>query len=213
MPAMKISVILLAGGTGSRMGTSVPKQFLDIHGKPVASYSFDLFSNLPYVSQIVVVSPPAYRELFPGALYADPGERRQDSVFNGFQETSRGVDLVCIHDASRPFLQKEDVDRLLATAMECKAAALGRPVPYTVKEVRGDTVLRTLDRSTLWEVHTPQMIAPDLLAEGFKYANTHHLTVTDDVSLVELIGHPVKLVEGSGRNIKLTTPDDMALVR
>ena len=210
---MKISVILLAGGTGSRMGTSVPKQFLDIHGKPIASYSFELFSNLPYVSQVVVVSPTSYRNLFPGALFADPGERRQDSVYNAFQETSRGVDLVCIHDASRPFLQKEDVDKLLSVALECKAAALGRPIPYTVKEVKGDTVLRTLDRSTLWEVHTPQMIAPELLAEGFKYANTHHLTVTDDVSLVEHLGHPVRLVEGSGRNIKLTTPDDLALVR
>lgn len=212
MPAMRVAVILLAGGTGTRMGTSVPKQFLDIHGKPIASYSFELFSSLSYVSQIIVVTPEPYRELFPNALYASPGSRRQDSVKNGFLETSRGVDLVCIHDAVRPFLQKEDVDKLAQVAMECKAAALGKPIPYTVKEVKDDLVIRTIDRTNLWEVHTPQMIAPDLLAKGFAHADEHNLTVTDDVSLVELLGHPVKLVKGSGRNIKLTTPDDLALV-
>ena len=206
---MKVSVILLAGGTGSRMGTSVPKQFLDLNGKPIARYSYDLFKDLPFITQIIVVAPEAYRDLFPGATFADPGLRRQDSVYNGFLETPRGVDLICIHDAARPFLLKEDVTKLLKVAQESKAATLGCPVRYTVKQVKDGHVDKTIMRDNLFEIHTPQMITPDLLDAGFKMARDQDTTVSDDVSLVELLGHPVRIVEGSPRNIKITYPDDL----
>lgn len=207
---MKVSVILLAGGTGSRMGTSVPKQFLDLDGKPIARYSYDLFKSLDYVSQIVVVCPEMYRGIFPeDTQFADPGERRQDSVYNGFLETSRGVDLICIHDAARPFLCKSDVDKLLKVAQESRAATLACPVRYTVKEVTEGLIQKTLDRTNLYEIHTPQMIAPELLEEGFRKAKDQNISVTDDVSLVELLREPVQVVTGSPKNIKITYPDDL----
>lgn len=207
---MKVAVILLAGGTGTRMGTSVPKQFLDLDGKPIARYSFDLFKSLDYVSQIVVVCPKMYREIFPPeTTFAEPGERRQDSVYHGFLETARGVDLICIHDAARPFLSKKDVDKLLEEALLSKAATLACPVRYTVKEVTDGLIQKTLDRTNLYEIHTPQMIAPEILEEGFKKAALENLSVTDDVSLVELLKRPVSVVQGSPKNIKITYPDDL----
>ncbi|MCH9613163.1 MAG: 2-C-methyl-D-erythritol 4-phosphate cytidylyltransferase [Chlamydiia bacterium] len=210
MPAMKVAVILLAGGTGTRMGTSVPKQFLDLDGKPIARYSFDLFKELDYVTQVVVVCPEIYREIFPpDTTFANPGERRQDSVYNGFLETARGVDLICIHDAARPFISKEDVEKLLQEALVSKAATLACPVRYTVKEVTEGLIQKTLNRTNLYEIHTPQMISPELLEEGFKKATDEEISVTDDVSLVELLKRPVSVVEGSPKNIKITYPDDL----
>lgn len=209
---MNVSVILLAGGTGSRMGTSVPKQFLDLKGKPIALYSYELFASLPYVTEIVVVCPEEYRYLFDTNLFAEPGDRRQDSAYNGFLKTSRGSELICVHDTARPFIEREDIDALYAAAVESGAATLARPVKYTIKQAQGHFVTATLDRDSLYEIHTPQMIASELLEEGFANAQKYNLTVTDDVSLVEAIDKPVRLVSCAESNVKLTTPHDLAKV-
>lgn len=208
-----ISVILVAGGLGTRMKTSVPKQFLLLNEKPVARYSFDLFSSLEEVKEIVVVCEPTYRSLFPTAsAFAFPGARRQDSVFNGLQCVSEKADFVCIHDSARPFVALEELQILFKEAKTHKAATLAAPMKCTIKEATADGfVARTLDRSLLWEIQTPQIMSPDLLRQGFAIAKEQNLTMTDDASLVELTGHPVKLVCGSSRNLKLTTPDDWAV--
>jgi len=214
---MVVTVIMLAGGRGTRMGTALPKQFLKLHGQVVARYSFDLFLTLPQVHEVIVVCDPHYRDLFPFVVdkrvaFAMPGERRQDSLYNALEEVSSQATVVCVHDAARPCLSEKMVEEVIEAAEEQGAAALGMPLKQTVKEVdEKDFVRRTVDRSTMWEVQTPQAVRRDLLNEGFAVANEKGITVTDDVALVELLGHPVKMVRGAYNNIKITTPEDLII--
>lgn len=211
---MNVSVILLAGGQGSRMRSSVPKQFLHLQGKPLALYSFELFTSLSWVMELIVVCDPQYQSLFPrftlpSVRFAIPGERRQDSVYNGFKEISPTADLVCIHDSARPFLEKGNLEEVLEAARLYGAAALAVPAKNTIKETDPNQfVQRTLDRSKLWEMHTPQIATPQLISKGFEIALEYGLSVSDDAGLIELTGHPVKLVKDSYQNFKITTPED-----
>lgn len=210
----KVSVILLAGGQGSRMQSETPKQFLDLQGKAVALHSFEQFTTSPHVVEIIVVCDPQYHSLFPRftlpeVRFAMPGSRRQDSVYQGFLSISTQPDLVCIHDSARPFLSKDNLEELLDEARKYGAAALGVPAKNTIKETDPNQFIqRTLDRSKLWEMHTPQVATPELLRKGFNIAHEYNLEVTDDASLIELTGHPVKLVKDSYQNFKITTPED-----
>jgi len=210
----KVSVILLAGGQGSRMQSQTPKQFLNLQGKPVALHSFEQFSSCPHVIEIIVVCEPQFHSLFPRftlpeVRFALPGNRRQDSVYNGFLTISSQPDLICVHDSARPFLSKDSLEQLLEEARRYGAAALAVPAKNTIKETDPNQFIqRTLDRSKLWEMHTPQVATPALLKKGFDIALEYNLDVTDDASLVELTGHPVKLVKDSYQNFKITTPED-----
>jgi 2-C-methyl-D-erythritol 4-phosphate cytidylyltransferase len=216
----KVGVILLAGGIGSRMESHIPKQFMLLDQKPIARHSFDLFSSLSQVVEIVVVCHPKYQSLFARSeslikiTFALPGERRQDSVYNGLQALSPHADFVCIHDAARPFVTQEIIQRALEEATEHGAAAVGMPVKYTVKEIDlNGKVICTPDRSCLWEIQTPQVIQRSLLQQGFEHIYQKELTVTDDVSIIEHLGLPVKVIEGCYRNLKITTPDDLAFAQ
>lgn len=210
---MTVSAILLAGGIGTRMQSEKPKQYLQLADKPLALHSFDLFASMPQIDEIIVVCDPTYQTLFKApkkVKFALPGARRQDSVYNGFQLISEASTLVCIHDTARPFITQAIIEKALAAATQHGAAVVGVPLKFTIKEIEQDQLVKsTPDRSRYWEVQTPQVILPSLLRCGFAYAQEHQLTVTDDASLVELINHPVKMVEGSHLNIKITTPDDL----
>ncbi len=212
------TIILLAGGRGARMNAAIPKQFLELQGKPVVQHSYEQFLNLPEAIEIIVVCDPSYRSLFSKApegklvSFALPGERRQDSVYNGFMAKKCDTDLVCIHDAARPFITDDLIRRVMASANEHGAATAAVPVKFTVKEAdHTGFVMRTPDRSLMWEIQTPQVVRPGLLTLGFHKAFAENITVTDDVSLIEMIGHPVKLVEGGYMNLKITTPEDFDL--
>ncbi len=216
-PTRDLCIILLAGGVGARMGSATPKQFLQLKNKAVARHSFDLFMSLPEALEIVVVCAPQYQRLFPQInsdvrlIFALPGERRQDSVYNGLQASGSSSSLICIHDAARPCINLPLVQRVLAAGREYGAAAAGMPVKFTVKECNQEQLVAyTPNRSRLWEVQTPQVIRRDLLEQGFAHAMQHQIAVTDDVSLVELLKSPVKLVEGCHTNLKITTPEDLA---
>lgn len=214
------SVVFLAGGYGSRMGSAIPKQYLCIQQTPLALYSFEVFLSLPEIQDIIVVCEPQYQQLFQEAaqakgikvLFALPGERRQDSVYNGIQLLVDNP-LVCIHDAARPLIDSSLVRRIVDVADMWGAAVVGVRVKSTIKVCDGSqVVVTTPDRASLWEVQTPQIVRLALLKEGFQKAHEQSLTVTDDVALVELIGKPVRVVEGAYHNIKVTTPEDLCLI-
>ncbi|KAG6710323.1 hypothetical protein I3842_06G177700 [Carya illinoinensis] len=199
---------------------SMPKQYLPLLGQPIALYSLYTFSQLIQVKEIIVVCDPSYKDIFEGTKgklcvevkFALPGKERQDSVYSGLQAVDSSSELVCIHDSARPLVSTGDIEKVLKDGWLNGAAVLGVPVKATIKEANSQSfVVRTLDRKTLWEMQTPQVIKPDLLKKGFELVNRGGLEVTDDVSIVEHLKHPVYITEGSYTNIKVTTPDDLLL--
>lgn len=213
----QIALLFLAGGTGTRMGGSLAKQFLSIEGKPLALYSLETFIQMGIFQEIIIVSPQEGKDFLKNAShslkFATPGERRQDSLWNGLKLVSSTINWICVHDAARPVIDEAKVSSLIKEGLEHGAATLGLPAKYTMKECDNEgNVLRTLPRAALWEIQTPQIIRKDILEKGFAIAQKEKLTVTDDVSLAELAGFPVKVVMGWDTNIKVTTPKDLGLV-
>jgi 2-C-methyl-D-erythritol 4-phosphate cytidylyltransferase len=211
-------VVLLAGGTGKRMGQAIPKQYIHLKNKPLVLYSFETFLSLPEVEEIVVVCDPSYQSIFTAyqtntkLTFACPGPRRQDSLYNGIQHMTSNP-LICVHDGVRPFIQADLIRQVVwAAKEESGAAVLGVPVKATIKICDPlQWITSTPDRTLIWEIQTPQVIRLNLLREGFELALSQGLTLTDDVSLVELKGCPVKVLKGVYHNIKVTTPDDWLL--
>ncbi|GFP80440.1 2-c-methyl-d-erythritol 4-phosphate cytidylyltransferase chloroplastic [Phtheirospermum japonicum] len=198
----------------------MPKQYIPLLGQPIALYSFYTFSKMPQVKEIVVVCDPSYQDIFEDSKenihvdlkFALPGKERQDSVYSGLEAIDSNSELVCIHDSARPLVLEEDVEKVLKDGRRIGAAVLGVPAKATIKEANSESfVVKTLDRKTLWEMQTPQVIEPGLLKKGFELVNREGLEVTDDVSIVEHLRHPVYITEGSYTNIKVTTPDDLLL--
>lgn len=208
-----LSVILLAGGKGSRMKSQTPKQFLQLGGKAMILHSLDVLCAAK-IADIVIVADLKYRHFFEGydVRFALPGVRRQDSVKNGLLECQKK--WICVHDGARPFITTDMLQRLFWTGKKIGAAATGVPVKSTMKECCEKAfVKKTLNRSLIWEIQTPQIVAKELLLQGFEKAEQEKLTVTDDVSLAELVNHPVQIVEGDDRNLKITSPEDLIIAR
>ncbi|KAG6559562.1 2-C-methyl-D-erythritol 4-phosphate cytidylyltransferase [Candidatus Rhabdochlamydia sp. W815] len=217
-PTPLISAILLAGGKGTRLKSAIPKQFLPLGSKPLALHSFELLAKSDLITEIIVVCESFYRHLFNSKTpvkigFANPGLRRQDSVSNGLAQITKGS-FVCIHDAARPFLQLDDLKKVIEQALIHKAAALAIPAKNTIKEIDSTSFVRqTLNREILRETLTPQVILLDLLKKGLLEAEKKKIDVTDDVSAIELMGHMVKLVSGKSSNIKITSPEDLQLAQ
>ncbi|MCE2982893.1 MAG: 2-C-methyl-D-erythritol 4-phosphate cytidylyltransferase [Parachlamydia sp.] len=211
----EFDVILLAGGTGKRMQSSVPKQYIPLQSQLVAQHSFKVFAELAFVNRLVVVCDPLYQPVFSSCprlakelLFAMPGERRQDSLENGLQ-LLKGGGLVCVHDAARPFIDQKQVIALVKEASLHGAAVLGVKVKSTIKVCdTNKNVIHTPERDTIWEIQTPQAAYLDDLMKGLQIAREKQLTVTDEGGLLELQNKLVRVVEGSYTNIKLTTPED-----
>lgn len=226
MTALFASAIIAAGGRGVRMGGGVPKQFLDIGGRPLLAWSLAAFLDCPDVHEIVVALPPdAVNEppAFLGAAGAKPvrvvagGPRRQDSVANALAAVDRRAELVVVHDAARPFVTDALIRRTLAAAAAHGAAVAAVPVHDTVKQARSDApggarvVAATLPRETLFLAQTPQAFRRALLAQAIEAGRA--IDATDEAALAERAGVPVHLVPGEPGNVKITTPDDLEAAR
>ena len=219
--------IIAAGGRGARMGGGgrAPKQFLEIAGTPVVVHTLRRFEECATVAEVFVVVPhgevQAFLELAEKfslrklARVVAGGETRTESVWRGLQQLrAEDVGVVAVHDAVRPLVTPEEIDATVRAAEATGAAVLAARAVDTVKESEGEgtaRVARTLERSRLWHAQTPQCFRYDLLRRAYDSAQASGFEATDDSSLVERLGAPVQIVEGGARNIKITTPQDLAL--
>ncbi len=216
---MTISAIILSGGKGSRMGKPIPKQYLSLCDQLIILRSLDAILTFSSWKEIVIVCEPCYQPLFASykkipLTFALPGKTRQDSLFSGFDALVSPSKWICIHDGARPLLKKKELFDVIDAGKTYGAATLAIPVTTTIKESDDHLFVRkTLDRSKLWNIQTPQILRSDLLQKGRTYILENTLSITDDVSLAEALGHPVKLVLGSESNIKITTPEDLHLAK
>lgn len=212
--------ILVAGGKGLRMGADVPKQFLPLQGRPVLMHTIDVFRRACAGIHIILVLPREQQAYWTQLCkehgydvpmqVADGGETRFHSVHNGLSlipDDARGV--VGVHDGVRPFVSSETIRRCFEAAEEFGAVVPVVPVVETVRQVLADGSSMTVDRNAYRLVQTPQTFDIQLLKKA--YGQPFDPFFTDDASVVEAMGHPIKLVEGNNENIKLTNPADLKL--
>ena len=217
---MKVGAIIPAAGRGKRIGALVPKQFLEIQGKPLLHHTLTVFASCKLIDYVVLVMPRAdvdemgedwlnkyeiVREVVVG------GEQRQDSVYNGFNSLEEGTDIVVVHDGVRPFTTPQMIIATVEAAQQHGAAITAIPVSDTVKQAADGFVKQTVSRDGLWRVQTPQAFQYGLLQQAFKKAKKDSYYVTDEGSLVEYLGERVKIVPGSELNIKITRKEDLVL--
>lgn len=211
----RTAAILLAAGSGRRMEGAVDDKVLaPLAGRPVFAHSAGAFLRSGVVDCFVVVYRDRRQMLELSAYAPTPaqfvpgGDERRDSVAHALAELPSEVDYVFIHDAARPLLRPEQVVALHKIVRREDAAVLAHRVTDTVKVHRGEGRLRTLDRRNLWAMETPQVFSRELICRAYNRAGRRPLT--DDAAAVELLGHPVALLENPHPNPKLTTPADLA---
>ena len=216
------TAVVLAAGSGRRMGTKVHKQYLLLDGKPVLYYSLKTFQESELIERIILVSGRGEEDwcrknivekyaLTKVTDVVSGGKERYDSVWNGLQRAGR-EGYVYIHDGARPFVDKEMIRRAYECVIREKACVAGMPVKDTIKVVdEEEFVTDTPDRSSLWMVQTPQVFESELITDAYSMLKSSPSeTVTDDAMVVErMMGLPVKMFRGSYENIKITTPEDM----
>ena len=217
------SAIIVAAGKGTRMGLNVDKIFLEIAGQPVIAHTWRQFDRADGIDEIILVvrdgMQSAFEELAksfsPGKPYrlVAGGAERQDSVWNGLQAVSSATEIVAIQDGARPCTSEILIQATIEAARETGAAVAAQPVTDTIKEsADGKTVARTLDRSRLWAVQTPQTFQLKILQHALAEVRRRGLHVTDDTAACEVIGQPVQLVSNTAPNPKVTRPEDLPFI-
>lgn len=214
--------VIPAAGIGSRMGTETPKQYLEVQGKTLLEHSVTTLLATPGIVSLTLALHPHDRFASTLAALTDPrvktvpgGDERADSVLAALRAVPGAEgDWVLVHDAARPGLQVADVQRLINAVMaNGEGGILAEPVVDTVKQADDEgRVAATLDRSRLWRAQTPQMFRLGALISAISDASHKGSLVTDEASAMEAAGHPVQLVPGSSGNLKVTVPEDLALV-
>jgi 2-C-methyl-D-erythritol 4-phosphate cytidylyltransferase/2-C-methyl-D-erythritol 2,4-cyclodiphosphate synthase len=218
---MFVTAIIAAGGRGRRLGAPVPKQLLRLGGRPVLQWSVETFLASPCVDHLVAVLPPELLAAPPEYLrrervtLAAGGERRQDSVASGLGAVPPGTDVVVVHDAARPLVDAGLIARTIAAASEAGAAIAALPSRDTIKQSEPDggdplSVARTLPRESIHLAQTPQAFRIEVLERAVRLGRDGG-EATDEAALAERAGYRVRLVEGSTRNIKITTAEDLAV--
>lgn len=226
----RIAAILPAAGLGTRMGSEVPKQFLELDGVPIVLLTLRRLMESAEISEFLIATRGEGTDSLEHRLAKEKfgrtvrvvkgGETRQQSVGNALAQVSSDAELVLVHDAVRPFVTSEQVQRVIVEARERGAAILGVPAIDTIKEVRRSSlpqdvalISATIPREKIVLAQTPQVFRSMLLKEAFARAEQDGVTASDEAALVERLGHDVYVVHGSERNIKITKPADMELAR
>ena len=218
-----ISAIIVAAGKGTRMGANVDKLWLEVAGRPVVAHTWKKFNDAPCVDEIILVvragMQPHFTELAAKFNLKKPfrlvpgGVERQDSVWNGLEAVSPQTVIVAIQDAARPCTSAELIAATIAAARETGAAVAAQPVADTIKETADDKIIsRTVDRSKLWSVQTPQTFRVEVIRRAIATARQKNLVLTDDTAACELIGQPVRLVKSASPNPKVTVPADLPFI-
>ena len=216
-----VVAVVPAAGLGTRMGGTARKQYRTLGGFPLLALSLQVLQRIESIREIILSVPQQDRDycwseiVNPFALskvtqIVAGGARRQDSVRNGLMAITDPPDLVLVHDGVRPFLQSDFVEQSISCAADTGAAVVAMPIHDTVKRVDSRRIIQeTLNREGLWQIQTPQVFRYDWLLKGHQRAQQENWEVTDDAALIERIGYPVSVVEGSCFNIKITRPDDL----
>ncbi len=224
----RIAAILAAAGLGTRMGAETPKQFLELDGAPLVIFTLRRLAACEAITDFFIATRAedvaSLKERSSGEHLGRPvrvvrgGGTRQESVANALAEVADDTELVLVHDAVRPFITREQIERIITEARARGAAILGVPAIDTVKEVRRTSlpedvalITGTIPRERIVLAQTPQAFSLKLLREAFARAEKDGLSASDEASMVERLGHDVHVVLGSERNIKITRPADMEL--
>ena len=214
----KVTAVIVAAGSGTRMGTDVPKQFLKIGGRTILETTVAVFEKNPYVDDILVLTGRDFvefceklcrpfekvRSILPG------GKERQDTVWEAVRRIPEG-ELVLIHDGVRPYVTDAVIEGVLAGAKSAGAAVPAVASKDTIRQTAAEGGSRTLDRKTLFQVQTPQGFASEILREAYEAAYRDGFLGTDDAGLAERIGQTILLTEGDYANIKITTREDLPM--
>lgn len=222
-PASQSTVaVIVAGGSSTRMGEGLSKQWLTVGGLPVIVHTLLAFERAKTIREIVLVIKQDEQERYVGIAeqygirkplsIVTGGETRQQSAKNGFLACADRADFVAIHDGARCLITPEEIDRVCQDAYNVGAAAAAAKVHDTVKvSAANGFIEKTVDRNSVWLAQTPQVFSVNVYHAALAIAERDGIAVTDDCSLAEHIEHPVRLVECSRENLKLTTPHDIIL--
>jgi 2-C-methyl-D-erythritol 4-phosphate cytidylyltransferase len=214
--------IIAAAGAGTRMASDRPKQFLLLAGKPVIFHTLRVFEECDSIDEVILVLPAAESAGFLSlaakysvrklARVVPGGLTRADSVKRGLTAIRAATaEIVAVHDGVRPFVTTNEISRTVAAAKSDGAAILVAPVTDTIKQIGGEQVVQTLDRGSLRRALTPQCFRYEVLRDAYQHADVTDPSLTDESALVEKLGRPVSIVEGSARNIKITTTEDLLI--
>jgi 2-C-methyl-D-erythritol 4-phosphate cytidylyltransferase len=218
---MKNAAIIPAGGSGLRMGYKIPKPYLSFDSLPIIVHTLRIFQNSELIDDVYLVvqeKDKVYAQnqivdaysLSKVRAIISGGRERQDSVNNALNYLSDEHEIVVIHDGVRPLLENSILENIIKVAIKEGAAITGMPVKDTIKVINTlEQAEKTLDREKLFMIQTPQAFDKDMIVRAYKAACEDHFRGTDDSSLVERLGIPVKVIRGSYENIKITTQEDL----
>ena len=222
MDTLSSYVIVGAGGKGERMGCN--KQLLELEGKPVFIRTLEAFDNHPLIDGIILVRPQESKDEFHSLVdkfkikkviaEADAGKERQFSMYNGLQKVPK-CSVVLFHNGANPLVTDREITETIKEAYNKGAAVVALPVKDTIKIVKDGKVVKTLNRSELWAMQTPQAIRYEIALNAYEFVIKNNLTITDDVQAVELFNNsiPISIVPAAPQNIKLTTPLDLIIAK
>lgn len=223
-----IVAILPAAGLGTRMGADSPKQFRLLDGLPVVVFTLRRLAASPLIGEFLIATRADEIESLKQRIAAERlsrpvrvlqgGDTRQESVAKALVEVPQAANLILVHDAVRPLVTRDQVERVIGEAQRCRAAILGIPAMDTVKEVKRASlpedvalITATIPRERIVLAQTPQVFDAALLREAFAQAAADGFTASDEAALVERLGHDVHVVLGSERNLKITRPGDLGI--